>query len=121
MRWMKSRIMCTLIAPLAFAASAVAADYDDEPYPPAVVYAPPPVYVPVPPYARTYYYRPPVAVYDPRPRLWYSHPPAAYYEYVPQPLEWVPPRPRSCGKYRYWNGDYCADARFRRPYVGPRW
>jgi hypothetical protein len=30
-------------------------------------------------------------------------------------------RPASCGKYRYWNGERCVDARYQRPYVGPRW
>jgi hypothetical protein len=32
-----------------------------------------------------------------------------------------PPRPANCGQYRYWNGEYCADARDQPPYVGPRW
>jgi hypothetical protein len=32
-----------------------------------------------------------------------------------------PPRPSNCGEYHYWNGAYCADARVRPPYVGPRW
>jgi len=31
-----------------------------------------------------------------------------------------PPRPRSCGQYRYWNGDRCVDARYNDPYLGPR-
>jgi hypothetical protein len=31
-----------------------------------------------------------------------------------------PPRPASCGEYRYWNGQYCADARYNRPYLGPK-
>lgn len=47
-------------------------------------------------------------------------PPAIYYE--PPVYGWItPPRPASCGKYRYWNGEYCADARYDPPYVGPRW
>jgi hypothetical protein len=29
-------------------------------------------------------------------------------------------RPSNCGRYRYWNGSYCADARKEPPYVGPR-
>jgi hypothetical protein len=33
--------------------------------------------------------------------------------------EWIPPRPRGCGRYRYWNGEYCADARYDLPFVGP--
>jgi hypothetical protein len=32
-----------------------------------------------------------------------------------------PPRPASCGEYRYWNGEYCVDARYNRPYLGPRY
>ena len=31
-----------------------------------------------------------------------------------------PPRPASCGQYRYWNGDRCVDARYNNPYLGPR-
>ncbi len=33
----------------------------------------------------------------------------------------VPLRPASCGQYRYWNGEFCADARSRPPYIFPRW
>jgi hypothetical protein len=25
-------------------------------------------------------------------------------------------RPNTCGRYRYWNGNYCADARWRPPF-----
>jgi hypothetical protein len=32
-----------------------------------------------------------------------------------------PPRPVSCGEYRYWNGQYCVDARYNTPYLGPRY
>ena len=32
-----------------------------------------------------------------------------------------PPRPASCGEYRYWNGEYCVDARYNTPYLGPRY
>jgi hypothetical protein len=47
--------------------------------------------------------------------------PVAAYAPPPQaPVVLVPLRPRSCGKYRYWNGEYCADARYERPYVGPK-
>lgn len=48
-------------------------------------------------------------------------PPIVVYE--PPVYGWIspPPRPASCGKYRYWNGDYCADARDDPPYTGPRW
>ena len=31
-----------------------------------------------------------------------------------------PPRPASCGQYRYWNGERCVDARYNTPYIGPR-
>jgi hypothetical protein len=31
-----------------------------------------------------------------------------------------PPRPASCGQYRYWNGERCVDARYNDPYLGPR-
>lgn len=57
-------------------------------------------------------------------------PPARSYGYAPPPApyfdapvyEWLPPpRPANCGEYRYWNGEYCADARYNPPYVGPRW
>jgi hypothetical protein len=27
----------------------------------------------------------------------------------------------SDSQYRYWNGEYCADARYERPYLGPKW
>lgn len=121
MRKTMLRLVCAVGAPLLVAANAGAADYYDDPYPPAAVYVAPPVYAPAPSYGRVFYYQPPVATYDPRPRIWPSHPPTAFYNYVEQPTEWVPVRPRSCGKYRYWDGEYCADARFQRPYVGPRW
>ena len=61
----------------------------------------------------------------------YAVPPAAVV--VPQPAPVVPPvvveqpvivvpppRPASCGEYRYWNGEYCVDARYNRPYLGRR-
>ena len=31
-----------------------------------------------------------------------------------------PPRPASCGQYRYWNGERCVDARYNDPYIGAR-
>jgi len=35
--------------------------------------------------------------------------------------EWsAPARRRSCGKYYYWNGYCCVDARWHPPYVGPK-
>lgn len=39
---------------------------------------------------------------------------------VEEPVIVVPLRPASCGEYRYWNGQYCVDARYNRTYVGPR-
>jgi len=86
---------------------------------PAAVYAAPPAYDPPPPMAfGPAWLAPPPGAYDPR----------AYYlprhmrnEVAPPLVEVPPPRPRSCGRYRYWNGEYCADARYERPYVGPKW
>jgi hypothetical protein len=31
-----------------------------------------------------------------------------------------PPRPSSCGEFRFWNGQACVDARYNTPYLGPR-
>lgn len=97
--------------------------YDYRSYAPPPYYrlaptAPPPSYYPSP-LARSFprapeYYAPPAIVYYPPPVV-YRPPPVVYY---PAP-EYI--RPASCGRYRYWNGEYCADARYRRPYVGPRW
>lgn len=61
-------------------------------------YYPPEYYMPPPPRVRVYRYEPPV------------------YGWIA-----VPPPPSSCGKYRYWNGERCADARYDPPYIGPRW
>jgi hypothetical protein len=47
--------------------------------------------------------------------------PPAYSQYAPPVYGWVIIRPSSCGKYRYWNGLRCVDARYRPPYVGPKW
>ena len=104
-----------LVAPLAFASSAGAwprDDYSYAPYPPAVVVLPPPLYAP------PAYYAPPTPAYG-APR--YGYLPSAPSYYAPPEPPPVPLRPRSCGKYRYWNGDYCADARYERPYVGQKW
>ncbi len=60
---------------------------------------------------------PPAAIVYERPRFTPPTPPV-YYE---PPVVYVPPRPVSCGQYRFWNGDYCADARYEKPYLGPRW
>lgn len=72
---------------------------DDDDY-----YYPPEYYLPPPPVVRVYPDAPPPASYEPPVYGWLS-----------------PPRPASCGKYRYWNGEYCADARRDPPYIGPRW
>jgi hypothetical protein len=69
------------------------------------------------------YYLPPPVAFAPS---WYIPPPAGRYDpraaYLPPPgrIE-MSPRPRSCGQYRYWNGQYCADARYERPYLGLKW
>jgi hypothetical protein len=39
---------------------------------------------------------------------------------VPAVVVLPPPRPLSCGEYRYWNGTACVDARYNNPYIGPR-
>ena len=70
---------------------------DDDYYPPEYDLPPPPV-------VRVYPYAPPATAYEPPVYGWLA-----------------PPRPASCGKYRYWNGGYCADARRDPPYIGPRW
>jgi hypothetical protein len=98
------------------------------PYPPAIAMMPPPPYLPAPYYAPQNYYAAPIPSYGPR-QYGYAPPAPSNYAgpgyagpgyFGPEPLS-VPPRPSSCGKYRYWNGDYCADARSERPYVGPKW
>lgn len=69
-------------------------------------YYPPEYYLPPPPRVRVYRYEPPpVVVYEPPVYGWLA----------------LPPPPASCGKYRYWNGERCADARYDPPYIGPRW
>jgi hypothetical protein len=74
-------------------------DFDDDDY-----YYPPEHYLPPPPVVRVVPVPPPVADYEPPVYGWIA-----------------PPRPSNCGKYRYWNGERCADARYDPPYVGPRW
>jgi hypothetical protein len=77
--------------------------YDDDYYD----HVPPSYYAPrVYGYVQRYGYGPPPPV---------VYPPLYFYDWGP------PPRPSSCGKYRYWDGEACVDARFRPPYVGPRW
>jgi hypothetical protein len=72
-------------------------------------------------FPRRYYRR-----YGPGP---YAPPPVVVTPAVPvvppavveQPVIVVPPpRPASCGEFHYWNGQYCVDARYNRPYLGPR-
>jgi hypothetical protein len=76
-------------------------DDDDDDF-----YYPPEYYLPPPPPARIYRGAPPpVVVYEPPVYGWMA----------------LPPPPSSCGKYRYWNGERCADARYDPPYIGPRW
>jgi hypothetical protein len=74
------------------------------------------------PYPRRFY--PPSSYYAP-PRYYERR---AFPSYAPREYEYSPPRyvdepsrPTSCGQYRYWNGEYCADARYERPYLGPKW
>jgi hypothetical protein len=84
--------------------------------------APPAYYHYLPPpiaFAPIWYMAPPAGAYDPRAA--YVPPPHMRNEVAPPLVEVPPPRPRSCGRYRYWNGEYCADARYERPYVGPKW
>lgn len=65
-------------------------------------------------------YVPQVVVPARRPDL-YRGPPIVQAPYAPPVYGWVILRPSSCGEYRYWNGVRCVDARYRPPYVGPRW
>ena len=80
---------------------------------PRAYYLPPPGA-----FARPWYMPPPAGLYNPR--AGYLPPPGGT-EVSPRVVEVPPPRPRSCGQYRYWNGEYCADARYERPYVGLKW
>ncbi len=57
----------------------------------------------------------------PPPAVIYREVPVVVPEFVPPVYGWVYMRPPSCGKYRYWDGDQCLDARDDPPYVGPRW
>lgn len=75
---------------------------------PARIYRVPPLQDRVIEYRRPLPY-PPLVVYEPPVYGWGVAP-------------WgTPPRPASCGRYRYWDGEGCSDARFNPPYVGPRW
>jgi hypothetical protein len=71
---------------------------------------------------RSYYYVPPVVYYPPPPVVYYVPPPTTVIVPVPVPVPYpVIVRPSNCGRYHYWNGSFCADARYRPPYTGPRW
>ena len=74
------------------------------------------------PYPRRVY--PPSIYYDPpryyERRVYPSYSPRVYDYAAPAYID-EPARPTSCGQYRYWNGEYCADARYERPYLGPKW
>jgi hypothetical protein len=61
--------------------------------------------------------------YVPPPRgAGYGRVPPPVVVYEPPVYGWIsPPPPANCGQYRYWNGEYCADARYEPPYLGPRW
>jgi len=74
------------------------------------------------PYPRRFY---PPSIYYAPPRYYDrgafpSNLPRAYEYSAPRHVD-EPSRPPSCGQYRYWNGEYCADARYERPYLGPKW
>ena len=112
-------ILCALFAPVAFASQASSQPRDPYyvPYLSANAIAPPALYPPAPYYAPPNYYASATRPYGP-PQYGYQSPAPSSYP-APEP-QLIPLRPRSCGEYRYWNGDYCADARYERPYVGPR-
>jgi hypothetical protein len=94
--------------------------------PPPSYAPPPPSFIPAPNYAVPSDHHAPRAAqgtpyvrHDDARAHGYTSSPVA--EYVPPARVLIPLRPRSCGMYRYWTGEYCADARYERPYVGPRW
>ena len=114
-------IVGVLVAPLALASQAGAWPGDDyyyAPYPPAVVVLPPPS-------MRRHPIMPsPIITLLPSPPT-VGHAmaicPAPSYYAPPEPPP-VPLRPRSCGKYRYWNGTSIAPMRdTSAPYVGQKW
>ena len=128
MPWRFLRTVCVALASFLTAGNASAGSRYEyyAPYPNAYQYAPYPrtyQYAPYPggyqyaPYPGAYHYAPPTH-YVPG-TYGYLAPPAAYYA-PPEPV-WVPLRPSSCGQYHFWNGQYCADARYQPPYLGPRW
>jgi hypothetical protein len=50
----------------------------------------------------------------------YGVPPVAVVPLSPPVVAVVPVRPVSCGEFHYWDGERCVDARYNRPYLGPR-
>ena len=90
-------------------------------------YLPPPGYAPTAGYIPAPSYVAPPDHYTLRVNPYARYNGARVYGYAPPPIaEYLPPspvliplRPRSCGRYRYWNGEFCADARYARPYLGP--
>lgn len=68
-------------------------------------------------YARRYWRRrgyDPDAVVVEGPPLIVERPPVIVVPMMP------PPRPLSCGQYKFWNGERCVDARYNPVNVGPR-
>lgn len=121
-------IVCVVAASILTTSTAIAGSRYEyyAPYPRTPQYAPHPrtyQYAPYPggyqyaPYRGAYHYAPPTN-YAPGTSGYLALPPA-YYE-QPEPV-WVPLRPSSCGRYHFWNGQYCADARYHPPYLGPKW
>lgn len=45
----------------------------------------------------------------------YPAAPGTVVEYGPRVYGWTEAAPVNCGRFRYWDGDYCADARFDPP------
>lgn len=109
MRMSSRPLLCGLATAVVLAWSTAGAIAGDRWYPLDDDYYDPPAYYPLPPPPPPVYRVPPPAVYVP--------PVYGWSDALPP----LPPAPSSCGKYRYWNGERCADARYEPPYVGPRW
>lgn len=108
----------------ALAADLLLDDGYDAPYEPEITINPPPV---VPPIAAYQLAPPPVypvappPVYPVAPTVVYPSAPVVVDQYAPPVYGWVIIRPRSCGEFRYWNGERCVDARYDPPHLGPKW
>lgn len=100
----------------ALAADLLLDDGYDAPYEPEITINPPPV---VPPIAA--YQLAPPPVYPVAPTVVYPSAPVVVDQYAPPVYGWVIIRPRSCGEFRYWNGERCVDARYDPPHLGPKW